>query len=96
MSPARLLLEALPVALAFFAVFACGYRVITMPARRSHDRLVYAGMMVCAALLIVAQSSWTYTLLKGDLLGTDTANVVWSLFNIATMSVFILAARRLK
>lgn len=96
MSPVRLLLEALPVALAFLAVFACGHRVITMPARRANDRLVYSGMLVCAALLIIAQSSWTYTLLHGGLMGTDASNIVWSLFNSATMAVFVLAARRMK
>ena len=96
MSAARLILEALPVLLAFVAIFACGHRVITIPPRRTNDRLVFVGMLICAALLIVAQSSWTYTLLQGNLLGTDTANVVWTVFNTTTMGVFVLAARRLK
>lgn len=96
MSTARLLLEAMPVLLAVLAIFACGHRVITMPARRAHDRLVFVGMLLCAALLIVAQSSWTYTMLQGNLLGTDAANVIWSLFNTGTMAVFVLAARRMK
>lgn len=96
MSAARIILEALPVLLAFIAIFACGHRVITMPARRANDRLVYTGMLICAALLIIAQSSWTFTLLHGGLMGTDASNVVWSLFNSATMAVFVLAARRMK
>lgn len=96
MSAARLLFEALPVLLAVVAIFTCGHRVITMPARRAHDRLVYVGMLLCAALLIVAQSSWTYTLLNGGIMGTDAANVIWSLFNTTTMAVFVLAARRQK
>lgn len=96
MSAARILLEAVPVLLAVVAIFTCGHRIITIPPRRANDRLVFVGMLLCAVLLIVAQSSWTYTLLQGDLLGTDTANIVWSLFNTITMAVFVLASRRLK
>lgn len=94
MSTVRLLFEALPVLLAIAAIFSCGHKVVTT--RRVNDRNVYLGMIVCAALLITAQSSWTYTMLRGLSDGTDFANLLWTLFNAGTMSVFILASRRTK
>lgn len=94
MSSIRLLYEALPVVLAMAAIFSCTHKAITT--RRAHDRNIYVGMIICAALLITAQSSWTYTMLHGLSEGTDFANILWSLFNSATMSVFIMASRRKK
>lgn len=94
MSSIRLVFEAMPVLLAVIAIFSCGHKAVTT--RRSNDRNVYLGMIVCAALLITAQSSWTYTMLKGLSEGTDFANILWTLFNIGTMSVFLLASRRTK
>lgn len=94
MSASRLLFEAVPVLLAVMAIFSCVERALTT--RRNHDRNVYLLMTVCSALMIGAQSSWTYTMLQGDLLGTDMANVLWSIFNGLTMASFIYASRRSK
>ena len=94
MSAVRLIFEALPVLMAVAAIFSCGHKAVTT--RRVHDRNIYLGMMVCAALLITAQSSWTYTMLKGLSEGTDFANILWTAFNTATMGVFIIASRRSK
>ena len=94
MSALRLIFEALPVLMAVAAIFSCGHKAVTT--RRAHDRNIYLGMMVCAALLITAQSSWTYTMLKGLSEGTDFANILWTAFNTATMGVFIIASRRSK
>lgn len=94
MSTIRLLFEALPVLLAVAAIFSCGHKAVTT--RRVHDRNIYLGMIVCAAILITAQSSWTYTLLKGLSEGTDFANLLWTAFNTGTMAVFIAASRRKK
>lgn len=92
MNTLRVLFEAIPVVFAVVAIFLCSNRVITT--RRAHDRYVFTGMIVCAALLICAQSSWTYTVLHGLTVGTDVADVLWTIFNTATMTVFILATRR--
>lgn len=94
MSALRLIFEALPVLMAVAAIFSCGHKAVTT--RRANDRNVYLGMIVCAALLITAQSSWTYSMLKGLSEGTDFANILWTAFNIATMAVFIVASRRSK
>lgn len=94
MSAVRIFFEAIPVVLAIAAIFSCGHKVVTT--RRANDRNVYLGMMICAALLITAQSSWTYSMLKGLSEGTDFANILWTAFNIATMAVFIVASRRSK
>lgn len=80
--------------LAVLAIFSCGHRAVTT--RRAHDRNIYLGMVVCAALLITAQSSWTYTMLKGMTEATDISNILWTVFNAGVMSVFILATRRTK
>lgn len=92
MSAIRLIFEALPVVLAIVAIFACGHKAITT--RRTHDRNVYLGMIVCAALLITAQSSWTFTMLQGMTQGTMIADMIWTAFNACVMLVFILSTRR--
>lgn len=84
----------MPVILAVLAIFSCVDRALRT--RRNHDRNVYLLMTICAALMIGAQSSWTYTMLKGDMLGTDMANVLWSIFNGLTMASFIYSSRRSK
>lgn len=94
MTAVRIIFEAIPVVLAVLAIFSCVDRALRT--RRMHDRNVYLLMTVCAALMIGAQSSWTYSLLKGDLFGTDMANVLWSLFNALTMASFIYSSRRSK
>lgn len=94
MSSIRLIFESIPVLLAVVAIFACGHKAITT--RREHDRNVYLGMIFCAALMITAQSSWTYTMLQGLSDGTDFANILWTVFNASAMGVFIYAARRIK
>lgn len=94
MTAARIFFEAIPVLLAVVAIFSCVERALTT--RRNHDRNVYILMTICAALMIGAQSSWTYTMLQGDLLGTDMSNLLWSLFNSLCMASFIYSSRRSK
>lgn len=90
----RLVFEMLPILLAIVAIFACGYKILTI--RRNHDRLKYILMILCSILLIIAQSSWTYTVLKGEIYGTDIANIVRTLFNSLVMLTFIFSAKRVK
>lgn len=92
MSALRLFFEALPVLLAVAAIFSCGHKVVTT--RRVSDRNIFLSMIVCSALLIAAQSSWTYTMLRGLSEGTDFANILWTCFNACTMLVFIASSRR--
>lgn len=90
----RLIFEMLPIFLAIPAIFMCGYKVLMM--RRNHDRTKYILMVVCSVLLVVAQSSWTFTVLKGLTDGTDIANLVWTLFNSLVMLTFIFSTKRIK
>lgn len=94
MSAARIIFEAIPLLLAVIAIFSCVESALRT--RRAHDRTVFILMTICASLMIGAQSSWTYTMLQGNLLGTDMANVLWSLFNSATMFTFWMSSRRSK
>lgn len=92
MTAARIFFEVVPLVLAVYAIFTCANRALTT--RRAHDRNQFLLMIICAALMIGAQSSWTYTLLKGDILGTDVANVLWTVFNSLVMVTFSYAAWR--
>lgn len=92
-TPVRLLFEILPIVLGFVAIFSCARRVMTE--KTSKKRLEFFGMFVCAGLLIVAQTSWTWSyLIQHSLLGTEFADVVWTSFNVGVMSVFILTSWR--
>lgn len=88
----RLLFESLPILLAAMAIVLCFHKALTT--RRMHDRVVCYAMIACSVVMIIAQSSWTYTVLKGGLEGTDINNVLWTIFNAGVMSVFIFSARR--
>ena len=84
----RYVFELLPIALAIPAIVLCARKYHI--ARRNTDRIVSGLAVLCALLLILAQSSWwaSYTL-HGDLQGTWLANQVWTIFNCLTMAVFI-------
>lgn len=83
------IIELTPVALAIPAVILCARKY--MVARRNRDRIVLALAVICSLLMIFAQTSWWATyVIHGDLLGTTLANVIWTAFNCATMTVFII------
>jgi hypothetical protein len=80
--------EFAPIALAFVAAVLCGRKY--SQTRRQQERLVCALGVVCAVLLMFAQSSWWATYrMQGLGIGTDIANHVWTVFNVLTMSAFI-------
>ena len=80
--------EFLPIALALVAAVLCGLKY--RHTRRKQERLVCALAVVCAVLMMFAQSSWWATYrIYGLGIGTDLANHVWTIFNILTMTSFI-------
>jgi hypothetical protein len=89
----RLLLEVLPL-VAALASLALVSKAL-MFAQDNHIRLLCAMALCCTVTMMFAQVSWSWTfLIKGDLLGTDFANVLWALFNFWTMVTFAYAAHR--
>ena len=89
----RLFWEALPLLAGLAATLICGHKALTTLTHSVRVRSIWA--VICAVLLIVAQASWSWTLfVKGDLLGTDAANVVWTMFNTLVMAKFIYTAAK--
>lgn len=86
------LFELLPVALALAAAVTCSVSYKSAKERRT--RLVLGLGIVCAALLILAQTSWWGSfVLTGKLEGTVWANWLWTVFNCTVMVAFICYAR---
>lgn len=80
----RLIFEALPIIAAMFTLIIAAKRA--MLTDHNSVRLTASLYVVCASLLIFAQSSWSWTMfIKRDILGGDVANIVWTSFNILTM-----------
>lgn len=87
----RYLFELTPVALALVVSVVCSYRYGRE--RRMQNRLLMLLGMVNAVLLIVAQTSWwTSFLVQGAGMGTEFADVLWSVFNNLVMVSFLVAA----
>ena len=83
--------QILPILLAVVAILACSYRA--SKDRRKTDRAAMFMSMLASAMLIIAQTSWWVTYaIQGDLLGTDFANTIWTIFNSLVMFIFILTA----
>lgn len=91
MSTLHHILQLFPVILALIAAVLCTQSYAT--GRRRQDKTVMALGVLCALMLIVAQTSWWTTyLIQGNLLGTWFANSIWVIFNALTMIVFIILA----
>lgn len=88
---ARLFWEALPIIAAIIAIFFCGYRALVTT--KKSTLTVSLMSVVCALLMLAAQVSWSWSyFVKGSLLGTDMANLMWTLFNSLVMVTFAYAA----
>lgn len=49
--------------------------------------------VVASILMLTAQVSWSWSIfIQNNLLGTEFANIVWTVFNTLTMLTFIYAA----
>lgn len=84
--------ELLPVALAIAAAISCGTAYKSASGQKS--KLVLGLGIVCAVLLICAQSSWWGSfVLLGTLEGTVWANYIWTVFNSLVMLAFIAYSR---
>lgn len=88
---AKLVWEVLPISLAFAVIFYCGFRALVT---NNKNVLRDSAMsMIAAAIMMAAQVSWTWTVfIKNDLLGTEAANILWTLFNSIVMLKFLYTA----
>lgn len=85
----RTFFELLPVALAIVAIILSG--VMYNRARRKADKVRNILSIICAVLLIIAQTSWyTTAVVMNKLEDTWIANVIWTVFNILTMLTIIV------
>ncbi len=83
--------ELVPVGLALVAAVLCSMRAREAKTRQYRLSLMLG--VVCAVLLIVAQTSWWGTyIVQGHLEGTWLANIIWTVFNSLVMVAFILLA----
>lgn len=83
----RIFIESLPMLAAMVTLFMCGFTALTTNNMRVKTTSVLS--IICALLLMVAQASWSWSyFIKGDLLGTDTSNIIWSIFNTLVMGTF--------
>lgn len=83
--------ELLPVLLAMIAAVTCASRYSRE--RRRSDRVIMVLGVLCAVLLIFAQTSWwTSYVVQGHALGTQVANAAWTVFNCLVMVSFILSS----
>lgn len=88
----EIIIEAVPIVLAFYAAIACAYRY-TVDRRKNYKKVLLLGV-VSSILLIIAQSSWyVASVLQSKLVGTEYSEHLWIIFNILTMIAFILLAR---
>lgn len=91
----RIFFEAIPVAIAFFTVILGTFKALTLtePETQKSSWL----FVLSAVLLIFAQSSWSWTLfVKNDILGTDFANVIWTVFNTVVMISMVYTIKGFK
>lgn len=86
------IIEAIPVVLAIIAAISCSHKY-GLDRRKQYKQTLLLGV-VCAVLLIIAQTSWIVSFLVNDsLAGTWFANSVWTFFNSLTMIAFILLSK---
>lgn len=91
----KLYVEIVPILLAFIAIFASGYRALITKDHRVRNYFVMS--VIAAILMIAAQVSWTWTyFIQNNLLGTEIANILWTLFNSLVMVKTIYAARKVE
>lgn len=84
--------ELSPVILAMVAAVTCADRYSR--ARRKCERAAMAIGVLCALLLIFAQTSWwTSYVIQGLGLATQIADAAWTAFNSLVMIAFILLSR---
>ncbi len=86
----RLVFESLPILAAMFAIVFAGRRALIT--KDTPTRITSILGIICAAIMIAAQTSWAWTLSKDGLLGTDFANMLWTVFNLLVMLTIIYAA----
>lgn len=91
----RMFFEAIPLVIAFVTVILSIFRGVTSADQYCKNTSWL--FLTSAVLLIFAQSSWSWTLfIKHDILGTDSANVIWTLFNTIAMYSMIYVLKRQK
>lgn len=87
----RHVINGIPLFLALVALLSCSHRLLVE--RRSQRKILLALGIGGASLMLVAQSSWWYTVFSGLTEGEVWANMVWTVFNGLAMVVFIMMSR---
>lgn len=87
----RIIFELIPVVLAIISAIVCGHSYRRDRRRRGRMALLVA--TVCSVLLVIAQLSWwTSYIVQGLSLGTEFADVLWTMFNNLVMVSYIILA----
>lgn len=87
----RALLESIPLILAMVVLLAVMFRWQTIKTR--NGRALVMWMALNAVIMMMAQSSWWYTVLVlNSNQGEDVANLLWTVFNSSVMAFYIAAA----
>jgi hypothetical protein len=90
MSAIRLIYEMLPIFLAII-VLGAAWRAIDV-GERTNDHLFFVLAAFNAFLLILAQTSWMWSVMVGERFGTVFADLVWSGFNTLVMVTYLMPA----
>lgn len=88
----RLLFEALPIFLAMFALILSFRRALMTD--KGQVRVACLLGALCSVLLLIAQTSWAWSVSQGDLTGTDLANCVWTIYNSVVMAAICYTTAR--
>lgn len=89
----RTFLEALPLMAALVSLMLVGKTLVLSHNR--HVQVLCVMALCCTMTMMVAQVSWAWTyLIQGEQIGTEFADILWSLFNFWTMVTFAYAAHR--
>lgn len=88
----RLLFEAVPILLAVISLVCSFVRLITTECRQ--EKYIFSVTTLSALLLILAQSSWAWSVSHNNTVGEFWANNVWTIFNTLAMIAHILYARK--
>lgn len=79
-NPSRLIFELIPVFGALCAVMVCGKAALFHRSR--HYRFLCGWATFNVLLMLYAQSSWMFSItVLNSLLGTETANYIWTIHN---------------
>jgi len=93
MSIIEITVDLIPVVLAVVAIITLAKSYNQF--RRSIDKFIAILASIAASVMLVAQLSWwASNILENRLVDIYFANYLWTVFNVLTMVIFILFARK--